>query len=217
MMNESTRLEKISVLLDGEIDDAEMDAVLANLLTEEGKEAWAMYHQVGDVLRSEDLAMPMSRDFSTRFAARFADEPVFLPSQAALKKQSLFAQGRQYFRFYMLVASATAAALFAFFIAPQWVLPGHEVMTQAQSEKARDMAKIQLASASTPSNHDSLQHNDADKDVKKQQDRKVAQVEMLRNPDLDSYLIAHQRFSPAISNGAQYVTRANAVSAASEK
>ena len=216
MMNQSTQFEKISALLDGEMDDAQIDAALASLLTDEGKKAWAEYHHVGDVLRSEDLAIPMSRDFSASFSARFAAEPVFMLPAEKAKASSVFSTGKQYLRSYMLVASATAAALFAFFVAPQWMSPGRDFVTSTQSAKVRDAANIQLASA-TDSARNGMTHDDADKLAKKLQERKAAQAEMLRNPDLDSYLIAHQRFSPAISNGAQYVTRANAVSAASEK
>ena len=52
------------------------------------------------------------------------------------------------------------------------------------------------------------------------QSKPSEQIEMLRDPRLDSYLMAHQKFSPSIGNGTQFVTHANAVSAnpsASEK
>jgi hypothetical protein len=38
------------------------------------------------------------------------------------------------------------------------------------------------------------------------------QVEMLRDPRLDSYLLAHQKVSPSLDNGARYIQRANVVS-----
>ena len=35
---------------------------------------------------------------------------------------------------------------------------------------------------------------------------------MLRDPRLDSYLLAHQKASPSLDNGARYIQRANVTS-----
>ena len=67
--------EEISRLMDGEVDDVEIDAMIARLKRDGGKGTWECYHVIGDTLRGNATA---SRGFSQRFAARLADEPTVL-------------------------------------------------------------------------------------------------------------------------------------------
>ena len=60
---EMTR-ERISAFADGECDDAHVDIVLAALREGAGKADWEIYHQIGDVLRSDDMAVQMSSGFA---------------------------------------------------------------------------------------------------------------------------------------------------------
>ena len=72
--------ELISALCDGEIPDVDLELALAALDTPDGREAWARFHQIGDILRA-DPAPDLSPDFAERLAARLADEP--LPGKRA--------------------------------------------------------------------------------------------------------------------------------------
>jgi sigma-E factor negative regulatory protein RseA len=67
--------EHISRLVDGELDDLEVDAVCAQLKRGEAMETWLCYHAIGDALRGADRASP---DFVRRFAARLDAEPTVL-------------------------------------------------------------------------------------------------------------------------------------------
>ena len=67
--------ERISHLMDGEIEGAEAEAAYGGLKRPEGVEAWVCYHVIGDALRRTSGSMP---GFSERFAARLAAEPVVL-------------------------------------------------------------------------------------------------------------------------------------------
>lgn len=67
--------ELISALCDGEIPDADQELVLAALDTPDGRQAWARFHQIGDVLRAAS-APDLSPGFSERLAARLAAEPL---------------------------------------------------------------------------------------------------------------------------------------------
>lgn len=72
--------ELISALSDGEIPDADQELALAALDTPDGQQAWALFHQVGDVLRAAP-APDLSPGFAERLAARLAAEP--LPGKRA--------------------------------------------------------------------------------------------------------------------------------------
>jgi sigma-E factor negative regulatory protein RseA len=67
--------ERISRLMDGELQGAEVDAAYGGLKQPEGAETWVCYHVIGDALRRTSGSMP---GFSERFAARLAAEPVVL-------------------------------------------------------------------------------------------------------------------------------------------
>jgi sigma-E factor negative regulatory protein RseA len=65
--------ELISALSDGEIPDIDRELALAALDTPDGQQAWALFHQIGDVLRAEP-APDLSPGFAERLAARLEDE-----------------------------------------------------------------------------------------------------------------------------------------------
>lgn len=66
--------ELISALCDGEIPDPDQELALAALDTPDGQQAWALFHQIGDVLRAEG-APDLSPGFAERLAARLDAEP----------------------------------------------------------------------------------------------------------------------------------------------
>ncbi len=72
--------EYISLLLDGEIPDTDLELAMAALGEPDGRQAWDVFHHIGDVLRAEATA-ELSPGFSERLAARLADEP--LPAKRA--------------------------------------------------------------------------------------------------------------------------------------
>ncbi|MFZ6744514.1 sigma-E factor negative regulatory protein [Undibacterium sp. JH2W] len=222
-MNKSTNQhESISAMTDGEISDAQLDSLLASLNDAESKDAWEIYHQIGDVLRSEELALTFSADFSRRLSEKLDAEPVILAPAAMQKKSDTGPQRKQKFLgAYAAVASMAAAAAFAFIMLPQLqpFQASPDAATQISS-KAASASNVQLANHTESTGMNTLAVNaPGNPAVQSSQanDKKPAEIDMLRDPRIDSYLMAHQRFSPAINNGAQYVTHANAVSSASEK
>jgi sigma-E factor negative regulatory protein RseA len=72
--------ELISAFSDGEIPEVDQELALAALDTPDGRQAWALFHQIGDVLRAEP-APDLSPGFTERLAARLAAEP--LPGKRA--------------------------------------------------------------------------------------------------------------------------------------
>lgn len=67
--------EEISALMDGHLRGAEFTAALSGLADTRARECWHVYHLVGDVLRSSDLAAcGHDRAFVERLSARLAQE-----------------------------------------------------------------------------------------------------------------------------------------------
>lgn len=65
--------ELVSALVDGEVSDADLELAFASLMSPEGQQAWANYHQIADTLRHPDTP-PLSDDFTARLAARLDAE-----------------------------------------------------------------------------------------------------------------------------------------------
>src|SRR3569833_2523269 len=78
MSTSKTTREHISAFADGELADSQVDMVLAALRQPVGNAAWDVYHQIGDMLRSNDAAVDLSSDFAARMAARLHAEPSIL-------------------------------------------------------------------------------------------------------------------------------------------
>ncbi|HPW83310.1 MAG TPA: sigma-E factor negative regulatory protein [Rhodoferax sp.] len=70
--------DRISALVDGQLRGAEFSEAMDSLASQpEDERAWQMYHLIGDVLRSEELAGGAhDRDFLSRLEKKLAQEPV---------------------------------------------------------------------------------------------------------------------------------------------
>ena len=67
--------EHISAFADGASAAADVDLALAALQGDDGRQTWALYHHIGDVLRV-DPGPPLSPGFAASMAARLAAEPL---------------------------------------------------------------------------------------------------------------------------------------------
>jgi len=72
--------ENISRLMDGEVDDAEVQRCVVELRTGEAMETWMCYHVIGDSLRGAHgvSVHALSAQFSARFRTALAAEPTVL-------------------------------------------------------------------------------------------------------------------------------------------
>lgn len=68
--------EQISALKDGALPEADLELALAALQGSDGRQAWDLYHLIGDTLRDAppNPAPVLSPDFHTRLAERLAGE-----------------------------------------------------------------------------------------------------------------------------------------------
>jgi sigma-E factor negative regulatory protein RseA len=69
-------MERLSSLMDGELDEHEIAGELARISNDPERQAcWAAYHMIGDALRGESVA---EDDFTVRVRARLESEPTVL-------------------------------------------------------------------------------------------------------------------------------------------
>ncbi|MBR7745019.1 sigma-E factor negative regulatory protein [Undibacterium baiyunense] len=214
-MNKSNHDELISSVLDGEASDTQLDLLLARMKVNEGlevKEHWERYHEIGDVLRSDDLAISFSTDFSKKMSALLEAEPTIVaPQIKPTEAQKLQVQKTKYWA----LTSVAATVMLGFLMAPQ-IIPllrssSTVDMTIAKQEAADPFAGAGVKMAA----NSNLGQTSKDMEFAPKLEN---QVEMLRDPRLDSYLLAHQKVSPSLDNGARYIQRANVVSSSdSEK
>lgn len=176
--------EQISAFVDGELPEGHLDVVLAALRQDEGRDAWNLYHQTGDALRSDELNVRLSADFNARMFARLEAEPTIMVP--ANKRIALARDASSLRRFAMPGMAAAAVAVAAFLTVPQ-------MMTQNQN------AAPALAAASAPAVTPAAPETVT---VASQEG------EVLRDPRIDEYLLAHQRFSPSVYSTAQYARSA---------
>jgi sigma-E factor negative regulatory protein RseA len=192
--------EQISALADGELSSAYVDMALAALRQADGRDTWDVYHQIGDIMRSDDMALTMSSDFSARMLARLDAEPTIIAAPLAVTMQpseqiavgggqpihiGVAGSRRSIKRFALPGMAAAAVAAAAFIISPQLAIVS--VPTAAPAVVAT-AATPQLALASSAGDVRVMTHAG----------------EVLRDSRMDEYLSAHQRFSPSLYSAAQY-------------
>lgn len=177
---ESTQ-EHISALADGELSESHMELAMAALRDRDQRGDWDLYHHIGDVLRSDDMAFTLSPDFSARFAARLEAEPAIVApmgGQPAVAAKSLSSLMK---RFAVPGMAAAVVAGVVFVMAPMVGVPG-QPGASLQASASADGKVVAVAAG-----QDAV---------------------MLRDARIDEYLMAHQRFSPSVFSAAQYARSA---------
>jgi sigma-E factor negative regulatory protein RseA len=95
--------ERVSVLMDGELDDKSAAAAIQSLANErEARDVWRTYHLIGDLMRG---SAPLSDDFSARIAWKLAEQPTVL-APGRIKPEP-----RRWFTASAVAASFAAVAL----------------------------------------------------------------------------------------------------------
>jgi len=188
--------EQISVLADGELDDDHVDVALAALRQNAGKADWDIYHQIGDVLRSDDMAVTLSPGFAARMATRLDAEPTIIAPGVLVDQEHCSPPGRttasvtrqtQAKRWALpSMAAAAAMATVAFFTTPQLMvaMKGADGVAEPTSKVASSIEQPEMVAASAPEGL------------------------ILRDPRIDDYLMAHQRISPSLYSTAQFARSA---------
>ncbi|MFV0679662.1 sigma-E factor negative regulatory protein [Ottowia sp.] len=188
--------ESISALMDGQLQAAEQASVWHAMDGEEARDCWAMYHLIGDVLRSPDLAHgQQDRDLAARVCHYLQAESV--PKVAVdaqtvvMTKTDHHAANDGVFRWKMLAGVASVAAVTAI----GWGMWGATVPLQdggaqlAQAPTVRASGQV-LALAAAP-------QVDASQPVSPNNMPPM----MLRDQRLDELLAAHRSVTGASTLG----------------
>jgi sigma-E factor negative regulatory protein RseA len=198
MNTKNTIHEQISAFADGEADESQVDAALAALRTPEGRAAWEDYHQIGDALRSDDMAFSMSADFAAKLMNRLEDEPAIVAAPRRRHAgEAVTAPGARNAsaarRFMVPGVAAAAMAALTVVVAQQWLGANKDVPD----------ANVATMTSRMPVSAGSAMAVAASSETDVPQERKL-----VRDPGIDEYLIAHQRFSPSLYSTAQYARSA---------
>ncbi|EJL86203.1 negative regulator of sigma E activity [Herbaspirillum sp. CF444] len=199
--------EQISALADGELVDAHVNVALAVLRQPEEQITWDLYHQIGDVLRSDEMAFSLSEGFAAKMSARLDAEPAIIAPQlnTVAAEQIIVpaaANGgsarRRFVRRFAMPGAAVAAAVVAvvFVAAPQ------QSVTMANNGAATSTIVAPSGSGITTVAASSSPQSAA------QVSSLAQQGEVARDPRIDDYLLAHQRFSPSMYSSVQYARSA---------
>lgn len=176
MDRELKQCEQLSALMDGELDGGSLAQALS-FAKDEGQSTWELYHLVGDVLRSPELAAHAQSPLLTRLREQIAQEPTAprvlaaQPMEAAqfsAVKVERPAANASVFRWKMAAGFASLAAVAAI---------GWNSMTALQGDGK------QLAAAPVQPPAEILAVSEG-----------AGQPVMLRDPRLDELLQAHKQF-----------------------
>jgi len=242
MNTTKTSLESISALLDNELsaaqqhgnqtaDEAQLNALFVSLADTNGesRKAWDEFHLIADALHSDDLALTMSADFSSKFAKMLDAEPTLIAPKPKLQPviaeplqmQKNLVKSKFSLANYMTFGAIAAASALAFLLSPQ-LIPGLK-QNSADQQMAQNSKRngIEFASVSNrpegnmPGNQAlaSYVSHSQSKEEPANETKGDNQVEMLRDPRLDSYLMAHQKSSPSLASTLPFVTHGNGASA----
>nr|WP_314705915.1 sigma-E factor negative regulatory protein [uncultured Comamonas sp.] len=179
MMKQQMNKELLSALVDGELHGEELEQALACAEGPEGCASWELYHLVGDVLRSPDLAHHSQHDLLSGLRAQLANEPALMLEPAQIKQVTAGlepahgpvvalrdpAANGAVFRWKVAASFASVAAVAAL---------GWNLMANPASEQGAQMASVQGVGAPVLV---ATENGD-----------------VLRDPRLDALLDSHQQY-----------------------
>ena len=211
--------EQISALADGELVDAHVSMALAGLRQPEEQVTWDLYHQIGDVMRSEEMAFSLSDGFAAKMSARLDAEPTIIAPQLATTAAeqiivpvavndatasnvvSLMPTRKRFVRRFVMPGAAAAAAIVAVVL-----VAGQQQTTTLASAPAPVVSTV--ATATVPSAITTVAATSSVPQGVASINSLAQQGEVARDPRIDDYLLAHQRFSPSMYSSAQYARSA---------
>lgn len=198
MMEQEMNKELLSALVDGELHGEELEQALACAESAEGCASWEIYHLVGDVLRSPDLAHHSQHDLLSGLREKLAQEPP--PLQLASSQLQQVATGlaqsdacvvplrdpaanSSVFRWKVAASFATVAAVAAL---------GWNLLGTVNAPQGAQLAAAP-ASISTPVLV------------------ATGEGDVLRDPKLDALLANHQQYAsrPSLQTPAEFLRNAS--------
>ncbi|MEO8924434.1 MAG: RseA family anti-sigma factor [Caldimonas sp.] len=196
MMDDAAAAERLSALVDGELDGAATEAACRRWKADaQARCTWHAYQLIGDVLRSDGLGDRAARDeqFLVTLRARLASEPiVFAPAPLpAASSRAAVPPARRFNRW--MLPSAMAAGLLLVVGTFTVVRPGGSALTGAPALAVAD-ASLPTVAATAPLVASSI-------DERAQPVAVVMSGKVIRDARLDRYLAAHKQFSGSSALG----------------
>jgi len=205
--SESSALERLSALADGELDAAAAARACAAWRDDASvRSTWHAYQLIGDVLRSEDLACEPARDAAVlaSLRARLANEPTVLAPDAAASPGPALAQPHE-----LATGSVHARGARRSWMAPSAVAAGFVLVAGAL------MATRAPAPAGSPASGSTLAQGTvsgapvqvvsspafAASDSAAESRALVVDGRLIRDAELDRYLAAHKQFAGSSALG----------------
>lgn len=184
--------EQISALMDGECQNQDMNEALASLRAQTHKNDWEIYHQIGDILNSNELSIKLSNDFNSRFSARLGE--------CVISKADQFAPAQKISKHWNSKVAYALAAMLALVtvMVPQFA--GHDGAEVSAPYFAGQFMSANYVNQSKSSLNTVVSIKNSDSSSSE------SQTTMLRDPLIDRYLAAHQRYSNSVYSAVEYET-----------
>lgn len=202
---DAAALERLSALVDGELEDPQLAQAFGDWRDSgEARASWHAYQVIGDVLRSDDLAIDPARDadFLKALRVRMQDEPIVFAPQprvaAALGGPANRARGRG--RAWM--APTAVAASFVAVIGGVMLTRAPVGPAPASVAQLAPAAPATLVGTSAPASEPKAL---------------VANGKLIRDARLDRYLAAHKQFAGSSALGVPSGFLRNATAIESER
>ena len=190
MQNEQLK-ERISALVDAEHQEQDFGMLIEALRADENKNDWEVYQHIGDILRSEDLSIVPSTDFAKKLRAQLAFEPVY-PG----RKRRVLSQINHQFAYAIAAMVALVAILVPQFAGNEGAEVNAPYFT-GQFAAANNVKQVKPSLiALTPSQNQNM--------IRLRHKQSGTEVQMLRDPLVDSYLAAHQQYSKSMYSAVEY-------------
>jgi sigma-E factor negative regulatory protein RseA len=199
------RRQELSAVLDGELSGDDLRRLCASWRNDpEVRETWHAFSLIGDVMRSEDLASPASRDerFLVDLRARLADEPVVLAPSAPRTPQASPQDadaapgvGQRASKRSWWAPAAVAAGFVA-------VVGTLVVVSQAPQRAAAESVQLAVATPAASAVQAPSAVVVARAENPASFPESVATGELIRDPQLDQYLLAHKQLAGSSVLGA---------------
>ena len=183
--------ESLSAYMDGELPVQFRDALLAGAKTDSALRAdWEVFHCIGDVLRSDDMACH-SKEFSRRFAERIEAEPFLFAPEVTKSFAARQAMAKPAWRRPAAIAASLAAVA---------------VVSSAVLLPVRDGGQTQMASSfAPPSTSIAAGSPGAGRQTAETpvlagaETSRLASVETSVRPVSGEYLMAHRAYSNGLA------------------
>lgn len=143
--------EWLSAYMDGELDVSDSAAFAAgsarlseHLASAKGQSDWDLYHLIGDVVRTPDLALPVSAQFHRRLAEALEREPAIVAAPKRTSRRFMVRYG------FPGLAAAAAVASVTWIAQPYFGGQGVPVEFSASTQPVAAPAVVPVAAQARP-------------------------------------------------------------------